>query len=408
MFNKDKMLLKGSAPKYLPYPRYMNNDFDIRNARQKYRNNKVIAYYLIIIALVAVIIVCSVVLLFGRFNGKTSVIDSLYSEISELINDISFQYDTNEKNNYKDIFGVLIPSQNTVNNSNGQDDKTENAIKPVVTPDMLYRFDYTNVPVGETPIIPMDLSLSSYGDTYINNATGLTPNVDELLRKDLKNNANIEYLSSSNAPTVLIIHTHGTESYSKSGAISYGDNGGDLARSENTEENVVAVGKILSDELNKLGIRTLHCEIMHDKDQYRSSYERSEETIRYYLKKYPTIKLVIDLHRDSIINSEGEIIRPVALADGTPTAQVMCVVGSSWGGEANNKWEDNLALALQLRQNLNEKNNNICRPPYLKASTYNQEIAPYSLLLEIGACGNSLEEACNAARLIAVSLAELL
>jgi hypothetical protein len=65
-------------------------------------------------------------------------------------------------------------------------------------------------------------------------------------------------------------------------------------------------------------------------------------------------------------------------------------------------------LALKLRENLNARCADLCRPPYLKASTYNQELAPRFLLLEIGSGGNSVEEAKNAARLVGEVLAELL
>jgi stage II sporulation protein P len=86
----------------------------------------------------------------------------------------------------------------------------------------------------------------------------------------------------------------------------------------------------------------------------------------------------------------------------------MCVVGSSWGGQENPNWEKNLALALALRNELNTVGKNICRPPYLKSSTYNQELAEYSLLIEVGAAGNSVEESCRAAELIAIALSKIL
>ena len=251
----------------------------------------------------------------------------------------------------------------------------------------------------------MDLSLSEYGAAYIYNSTGLTPNTDKLLSASLSLPSP---KPNSSAPLVLIVHTHGTESYSEDGAISYLDDGSELARSENVEKNVVAVGKVLADTLIANGIPTVQCTIMHDKLQYKDSYVRSEETIKEYLEKYPSIKLVIDLHRDSVVKSTGELVRPVALADSEPTAQVMCVVGSSWGEESCPNWENNLALALKLRNALNSKYDNLCRPPYLRPSTYNQELAPYSLLLEIGASGNSLEEAKRAVRLVGKELSALL
>ena len=279
---------------------------------------------------------------------------------------------------------------------------------PSLTPEKLYQFDYTAVPDGEIPILPMDLSLTDYGASYIHNLTGLNPDTEALLRQSLKQNQQPEYLSASQGPLVLIVHTHGTEAYSPNGAISYADDGSEIARSSDSKQNVVGVGRVLADSLNRAGISTLHCTILHDELQYKDSYARAEETIRQYLEQYPSIRLVIDVHRDSILKSTGEMVRPVSLIDGEAAAQVMCVVGSNWGGEDNPNWEGNLALALQLRQGLNQTYSNLCRPPYLKSSTYNQELAPYSVLLEIGASGNSFEEAERSAEAIARILSTII
>lgn len=307
------------------------------------------------------------------------------------------------------IEGLLLPDREDLNGGLPVGGTPSDPSSPSLDLESLYEFDYGLVPEGALPILPMDLSLTEYGDAYIQNLTGLQPDTEALLSRDLTGVNSPELLSASDdqEPLVLIVHTHGTEAYSEDGAISYVDNGDELARSQNIKENVVAVGKTLADELNRLGISTLHCEIMHDAVQYKDSYARAEETIRRYLEEYPGIRLVIDLHRDSIIKSTGEMIRPVTVVNGEAAAQVMCVVGSTWGGEENPNWEGNLALALQLRKRLNDTYGNLCRPPYLKSSTYNQELSPYSLLLEIGACGNSPEEAKRSALAVAEALAEL-
>lgn len=270
----------------------------------------------------------------------------------------------------------------------------------------LYDYDYSVVPEGFTPIIPMDLSLSSYGSSYINNSTGYSPDVLALLNKKLNSDNGYVKLSASTSPLVLIIHTHGTEGYSEDGAV-YCEDDADYTRTSDARKSVVAVGETVCNILNKNGIPTAHCKIMHDSVQYKDSYARAEETIKKYLEEYPTIKLVIDIHRDSIVKSTGEIVRPVAELDGKAAAQVMCVVGSSWEGDECPNWENNLSLALKLREKLNVECQNICRPVFLKGHTYNQEIAPYSLLIEVGSSGNSLEEAQRSAELIGAALTEL-
>lgn len=331
----------------------------------------------------------------------------LYGELTDISGGVS--YNKNEiKDNYDNVFdvsnGILIPSKDP--------DDSSTVVVPDKTPEAeksdIYAFDYSKVPEGETAIIPMDLSLSSNGSTYIYNSTGYSPDLKALLTSSFTTESKPIYLTNTTAPLVLIVHTHGTESYSADGAISYLDDGRELARSENTSENVVAVGTVISDILNQNGIPTLHCTIMHDRVQYKDSYARAEETIREYLEKYPSIKLVIDLHRDAVVKSTGELVRPVTEIDSEAVAQVMCVVGSDWGGEACPSWQNNLSLSLKLRDALNSKYGNLCRPTYLRASTYNQELAPYSLLLEIGASGNSLAEAKRAAALVANELLPLI
>ena len=266
----------------------------------------------------------------------------------------------------------------------------------------IYFFDYSMVPNGHTAIIPMDLSKSYSGVANINNLTGLIPDVEGLL------SSRLDVLRDSEAPQILIIHTHATEAYSDDGAISFPDNGSEIARSDDRDRNVVSLGALMSDILNEAGISTVHCGIMHDSIQYMNSYDRAKATIEEYLNKYPSIRLVIDVHRDDIVRSTGELIRPVTLVDFECTAQIKLSVGSEWGGEECPNWQKNLALALKLCEWLNVEHPKLCRPTELRPYTYNQELAPYSLTLEIGSCGNSLKEAERGAKLVAHALCDLL
>ena len=280
---------------------------------------------------------------------------------------------------------------------------------PAVTPEQLYTFDASRVPSGETAIIPYDLSLPSLGKTYIYNSTSYSPDVAKLLY-----HGKLPTLESlgvdekpSGAPVVLIVHTHGTEAYSPEGTVSY-DGVSELARSSDITENVVSVGSVMAEILNSKGISTLHCTVMHDKQSYRDSYSRSAETVKKYLEQYPTIKYVIDVHRDSVTNKDGALLRPVTVADGKAAAQVMCVVGSDEGGADYTNWQDNLSFALKFRDALNSRYNGISRPVCLRPSAYNQQYAPVSILLEVGASGNYLSEAQESAKLCAEVLADII
>jgi stage II sporulation protein P len=183
---------------------------------------------------------------------------------------------------------------------------------------------------------------------------------------------------------------------------------GTLTYSEDEERNVIGVGSVLCETLNGEGIPTVHCKVIHDGDEKIGAYSKAEESIRFFLLHYPSIRYVIDLHRDSILTSSGEYVRAVTEIGGESVAQIMSVVGSDGGGMACENWEDNLALALQLRSRLNADGAAVCRPVTLRNATYNQELAPYSLLLEIGTGANTAEEAKRAAAYLGRCLAQLI
>ena len=381
--------------------------FQLRVSRQRWKR-WCIAYFATTIGIVLLAFVIIVV----EFGGKIGPID-FEKSVERLASSLS-------SNAFMDLSGMksdhISEDQNETERPSIQTDSTIDIPTGSGEKDFssdslewLYTYDISKVPLGETPILPMDLSLTEYGSEYILNGTGFSPNIADLLKKELSFDSTYEWLAAEAAvPQVLILHTHGTEAYSENGAISFMDTGKEIARSENPNENVLAVGTVLTQVLKQAGIPAIQCNIMHDQTQYKASYARAEATIRSYLEKYPSIRLVIDLHRDAILKSDGSLVRPVTVVNGEKAAQVMCVVGSSWGGEECPEWENNLALALQLREALNRGFGNLCRPVSLRASTYNQELAPASLLLEVGAAGNSLEEAVVSAKIIGNTLAQIL
>lgn len=290
--------------------------------------------------------------------------------------------------------------------------ETEPQLPVVVEPEPLdvYAYDPSQVPEGELPILPLDLSLSEHGATYISNETAYAPDLAALLEKEDILPA-YSYTSAAiyppGDPLVLILHTHGTEAYSPDGALSYADTA-DYARSTDPSENVVAVGERMAEVLRDNGIPTLHCVILHDKSAYRDAYVRAAETIAAYLAEYPSIQYIFDVHRDALIRGEGELVRPVVALDGEAVAQVMILAGSDYKGAYFPNWEDNLAFALQLREALNADHPRIARPVYLRGAAFNEHFGPLSLLLEVGASGNSIEEALRAGERVAQTLADMI
>ena len=269
----------------------------------------------------------------------------------------------------------------------------------------IYAPNNGEIPAGMSAILPMDLSLFEYGIDYIYNTSSKSPDMNTLGAYNFSTDLSSVY--PAGAPLVLIVHTHGTEGYSDEGSYYYDPNS-EIARTTDKNRNVVHIGKIISDILNASGIPTLHSDIMHDEESYSGSYERSAATIKEYLARYPSIRYVIDVHRDAVIRSDGELVRPVALTENGSTAQIMAVIGTgeSIGGCPN--YMNNLSFAQSLREELSTYSKMLSRPTCLRPSAYNQQYSVYSLLLEIGAAGNTLSEAERAAELVGEALSRII
>ena len=258
------------------------------------------------------------------------------------------------------------------------------------------------IPTGATPVIPMDLAYLHLGENYIHNETAYRPDVSALREAELPK------LTVSQTPAVLILHTHSSEGFLEAGTTYVEGNVGDATYSKDESRNVLALGELLCRTLNQKGITALHCTVLHDVPSLRGSYDRAAQTVKAYLKQYPEIVLVIDLHRDAVMTSDGEFVRSISAGLDEPVAQVMAVVGTDGNGTPHDTWKRNLALAVQLRDRLNQNGASVCRPISLRNASYNQELSPMSLLLEIGTGGNSMEEAERAVLLVGEALAALL
>lgn len=260
----------------------------------------------------------------------------------------------------------------------------------------LYEFDKTAVPDGCVGIVPVSLyRQADEGSVFVSDA-GDKKQIDakEYLQKPLA----VTYEESDDFQ-VLLIHTHGTEAFSPDGA--YFTEPGAYPRSSLKEENVVCLGDIFEDAFNAAGIKTLHCEIPIDKESYSKAYGNAAKIIKEYLKKYPTIKYMFDIHRDAVELSDGSKARMVTAVDGEVAAQLMFVVGSDRLEDENVNWRDNLTLAVKLQSALDEKYPGLMRPINIKQGAFNQYYTPLSILIEVGADGNSLEEAKRSAKILA-------
>lgn len=241
-----------------------------------------------------------------------------------------------------------------------------------------------------------------YNNVYLKNSTDLKIDLKSLLNADLKYK-----IEKNGEPQVLILHTHATESFLDSDRDFYTDQ--DYSRTTDNEKNMVALGKIVADELNDAGIVTLHATTLHDYPSYNDSYSRSAKTVNEYLSKYPSIKIVIDLHRDAISPSANEKVKLTAEIEGKKAAQIMIVMGSQSGSTTNfPNWQENLKLAVKLQQTIEVMYPSLARSLSLMPRNYNQSLTTGSMLIEMGTDANSLEEVKLSAQLLGNALKSLL
>ena len=202
-------------------------------------------------------------------------------------------------------------------------------------------------------------------------------------------------------PQVLIIHTHGSEAYSRDAA--YPDyTPTDTFRSTDANYSVIRVGDELAKCLEADGISVIHDRNIYDSPSYTGSYAKSGDAAAKYLQKYPSISIVFDVHRDAIGNSDV-VYKTVAESGGEPSAQVMFVVGAAENGLYHPNWQENLKFALYLQQKVLERHPTLMRPIALKKGRYNQQLTAGCVILEVGSSGNTLSEALRAVKLFADS-----
>ena len=226
---------------------------------------------------------------------------------------------------------------------------------------------------------------------------GYTVDVSALLQQPL------DWDLTEGGPAVLILHSHGTESYTKTEdyqeTVDY--------RTRNTDYNVVSVGDRIAQLLEAGGIQVLHDRSMHDDPSYSNAYNDARRSIESYLEEYPSIRMVLDIHRDSAEDANGNQFHPVLSTEAGDAAQLMLVVGTDAGGYAHPLWQENMALAVKLHTQLQKQYPGICRPISLRSSRFNQDLSTGAMLIEVGSAGNTRQEALLAAQILAEGILSL-
>ena len=226
----------------------------------------------------------------------------------------------------------------------------------------------------------------------LDNETSYDPDISSLLTDPLNWDLRADY------PTVLILHTHGTESYEPSPGEDYEETSS--YRTLDESYNMISIGDLVAQRLEQAGIRVIHDRELHDYPSYNGSYANARESIEAILAENPGIQLILDLHRDAAAVGDGQMDTS-AQVDGQESAQLMLVVGTDDGGLYHPNWEENFALALKLQTLLEKAHPGLCRPINLCAERFNGDESPGALLIEVGAAGNTRQEAVIAAEALA-------
>ena len=267
-------------------------------------------------------------------------------------------------------------------------------VSPILqTPRTALTFPDNGVP-SQTVKITNPAGYTSVRGVYIKNASNKTLDAAALASESFAAKL------TDTAPQVLILHTHGSEAYTMPKGQEYVSTG--TCRTSDTTCSVVRIGDEIASVLSAYGISVLHDRTLYDDPLYEGAYSRSLEGIETYLEKYPSISFILDIHRDAVEDAQHRQYKLISQEDPN-AAQISFVMGSNHDG-----WQENLKLAAAVAEAIKTDYPTVMRPITLRNSNYNQHKSLGSMLVEVGAAGNSLEEALNSARIFADGFAKVL
>lgn len=229
-------------------------------------------------------------------------------------------------------------------------------------------------------------------EIYLKNVSGQNVDLAALMEQPVA-------LELGEGPQILIYHTHGSEAYTQTEQERYVES--DAYRTTDCAHNVVRVGEEMASMFRAQGFEVVHDTTLYDYPVYNGAYERSRAGVEKWLAQYPTIRFVLDVHRDALVSADGAAYKLVAQEGEEKVAQVMLVVGSGDSGLEHPNWRANLALAVKLQLALTDRYDQLARPITLRASRFNQHLSSGALLVEVGGHGNTLEEAVAGGRMFA-------
>ena len=203
-------------------------------------------------------------------------------------------------------------------------------------------------------------------------------------------------------PRVLIIHSHTCESYTQSEGHTYLPSAN--YRTLDLANNMVAVGDALAEALGKLGVEVIHDRTLNDYPDYNRSYAVAREKIQAYLTQYPSLVMVLDLHRDAL----EKPVRETVELNAATVAPLMLVIGTDEGGLSHPRWQENLSCGLKLQALANRETPELFKRLSFRRQRFNGDMTPGSVIVEVGSTENTLPEAIAAMPYLARYVEELL
>lgn len=298
----------------------------------------------------------------------------------------------------------ILKSVETVQNTPEVEVETEDYIPwKLVVPkaEEPKKVDSKELPIKSISINPTSSSgYVNLGKIYLKNDSTKKIDLNWLLK------ANLPFELKGNGPHVLIVHTHASESYFPAGKNTYTPD--DVERTLDKRYNVVRVGDEIEKILKSKGISVIHNRNIYDSPSYTGCYTRTLSAITEQMKKAPGIKVILDIHRDSMTTKSGVKYKTSATVNGKPSAQMMLVMSTGESGLPHPNWVENLKLGVKLQCQLANKYPGLMRPINLRKERFNMHVTTGSLLIEVGSSANTLEEALTAVKPLSEELAAIL
>lgn len=287
------------------------------------------------------------------------------------------------------MFFDAVQPEDTLNTS------VESSFVPIIAPNA------QEEPQESEPLSASEISALA-DSIHINDQTSKYYSISDILQNPI----DLQIEPDTSLPEILIVHTHGTESFADDENYDYVAT--EDRRSTDQDVSIAKIASLLAENLNEYGINTVYCNEYHDYPEYNGSYDRSLVSIESYLEKYPSLKMVIDVHRDAIIGNNDEHIYTTVEIDGQECAQIMMVIGTNAGGLEHDDWIDNFNNAVNLQTYINSEDDGLMKDINLRESRFNQHATSGSMLIEVGTSGNTLTQAINAIEVFSEDLAEYL